>query len=158
MKESTTRRKRRATPAVGDAVRVPADIRNEFARYEHSPGMEGTREPLDGLVVSIREISSGQRIKVAAGDARRYVFDLLHDQTFDPHLSAKANSQGVTAGRVHESPVYGKVQAALREQSRRGTTAAYDTLSQPPLSSILDGWRLVRVCAADVDVTEPPED
>jgi len=151
-------RGRRATPAVGDEVRVPADARNEFARYEHSPGREGTREPIDGIIVTIREISSGRRVKVAAGDPDRYVFELLDDRTFDPRVSSKANSQGVTARRIQDGPAFGQVQQALREHPGATQRASGDDmLRQPPFSAILDGWRLVRVCAAHVEVKEPPQ-
>jgi len=158
MKEATARRTRRPTPAIGDEVRVPVDVRNEFAGYEHSPGLEGAREPVDGLVVAIREISSGARVKVAAGDARRYVFDLLHDQTFDPRVSSKTNSQGVLAGRVQEGPTYAQVQEVLRGPAAKTRNfTARDLLGQPPFSNILDGWRLVRIRAARVEVKEPGE-
>jgi hypothetical protein len=158
MKEATARRTRRPTPAIGDEVRVPVEVRNEFVGYEHSSGLEGTREPVGGLVVSIRDISSGERVKVAAGEARRYVLDLLHHQTFDPRVSSKTNSQGVTAGRVQEGSTYAQVQKALRGQAARAASStAADLLGQPPFSNILDGWRLVRVCAASVEVTEPGE-
>jgi hypothetical protein len=148
-------RRRGTTPAVGDEVRVPAETRNEFVGYEHAPSAEGAREPLDGLVVSIREISSGQLLKVAAGDARHYVFDLVRNDTFDPRVSSKRNSQGVIAGRFHDSAVFRELQQALRQHAgKTAATAAVDMLAQPPFSDMLDGWRLVRVHAARVEVKE----
>jgi hypothetical protein len=154
-RESRSGRTRRPTPAVGDEVRLAADVRNEHARYEHFSVSERTREPVDGLVVAIREISSGQRVKVAAGDARRYVFDILHDQTFDPSFSSKGNSQGASVGRVQDSQTFSRMQRALRERSGKSEQSADEMLLNPPLSTLLDGWRLVRVCAARVDVKEP---
>ena len=148
-------RTRRPTPAVGDEVRLAADVRNEYSRYEHAPGNERTREPVDGLVVAIREISSGQRVKVAAGDARRYVFDVMHNQTFDPRFSSKGNAQDASAGRVQDSQAFTRVQSALRERSGKSEQSADELLLNPPLSALLDGWRLVRVCAGRVEVKEP---
>lgn len=146
----------RVTPAIGDEVRVPAEVRNEHTNYEHAPGAEGAREPIDGLVVSIREISSGHHVKVAAGEPRNYVFDLLHLQTFDPRFASKANSQGVTVGRIEDGSTYGEVQAALRHRTVQSKeTNAESLLREPPLADLLDGWRLVRVCAAEVQVKEP---
>lgn len=147
--------RRRTTPAIGDEVRVPAETRNEFVRYEHAPGTEGGREPIDGVIASIREISSGQLLKVAAGDARRYVFDLVRNDTFDPRVSSKRNSQGVIAGRVRDSAIFRELQQALRQHAGKApTTAAIDMLAQPPFSDLLDGWRLIRVHAARVEVKE----
>ena len=155
MAQRASKSGKRVTPAVGDEVRVPADVRNEFVGYEHSRGLEGTREPVDGIIISIREIASGQRVKVAAGDPRGYVFDLLDDRTFDPRVSSKSNTQGVTGGRVYDSPAFGQIQRALREHADRTVAAGADALlGQEPLSAILDGWRLVRVCAARVEVKE----
>jgi len=146
----------RPTPAIGDEVRVPAEVRNEHANYEHAPDAEGAREPIDGLVISIREISSGHHVKVAAGESRNYVFDLLQSQTFDPRFASKSNSQGVTAGRIEEGSAYLEVQAALRRRTVQAReTNAENLLHEPPLAGLLDGWRLVRVCAAEVHVKEP---
>jgi hypothetical protein len=143
----------RVTPAIGDEVRVSAEVRNEHVAYAHAAGTEGGREPIDGLVVSIREISSGRRVKVAAGDARNYVFDLLDTQTFDPRFSSKINSQGVAAGHIEAGATYGQVQAALRQRSVEAKEVGAEALlRQEPFSALLDGWRLVRVCAAEVRV------
>ncbi len=147
---------RRRTPAVGDEARVPADVRNEFGRYGQAPGSEAARQPIDGIVIAIREVSSGRPVKVAAGDPRRYVFDLLHDQTFDPRVSSKTNSQGAMAGRLRDSPAFQRVQQALRQLAHHAAvTRGMEALAAPPLRDLLDGWRLIRVCAAQVDVTEP---
>jgi hypothetical protein len=153
-RESRSGRSRRPTPAVGDEVRLAADVRNEYAYYERASGGERTREPVDGVVVAIREISSGQRVKVAAGDARRYVFDIIQNQTFDPRFSSKANAQGATPGHVQGSEAFRRVQTALRERSGKSEESADELLLNPPLSAMLDGWRIVRVCAARVDVKE----
>ena len=151
-------RGRRPTPAIGDGVRVATDARNEFLRYEHSPGTEGARRPIDGMVVAIREISSGQPVIVAAGDARRYVFDLLDDQSFDPRVSSKRNSQGVSAGRVRDAEAYHQVKQALRQLAGRAAPASgYSALAGPPLSELLDGWRVIRVRTPQVDVMETEE-
>lgn len=148
----------RATPAVGDHVRVPAKARNEFARYGCLPSAGGAREPVDGLIVSIREISSGKPVKVAAGDPRRYVFELLHMQTFDPRVSSQGNSQGAAAGRIRDSLTFAQVQQALRERARRSAPiGVHDMLSQPPFSDLLDGWRLMRFCCAQVNVLASAE-
>jgi len=154
----STARRPRTTPVVGDEVRVPAEVHNEFARYGCLPSAQGAREPVDGLIVSIREISSGEPVKVAAGDPRRYVFDLLHSQTFDPRVSSKSNSQGVVAGRIQDSPAFAQVQRTLRERARKNPPIrAYDMLSQPPFSDLLDGWRLMRFCSAHVNVLASAE-
>ncbi|HUT73399.1 MAG TPA: hypothetical protein VM221_01015 [Armatimonadota bacterium] len=154
--QRSTRGRKRLTPAIGDEVRVPADTRNQFSRYEHFAATEWARQPIDGLVVSIREISSGQPVKVAAGPARRYVFDLLHDRTFDLRVSSKGNSQGATAGRPQRAQAFALVQRALRQLAGRSAPASGgDALAGPPLQELLDGWRLVRVCADDVEVREP---
>jgi len=150
---------RAVSPAVGDEVRVPADARNEHARYGHPPAREGARDPLDGIVAAIRDIATGERVKVAAGDPRRYVFDLLHNQTFDPRVSSKVNSEGATAGRVHEGPAYRQVQRALRERAGQAAAlSAEDLLSQAPFSTLLDGWRLVRICTGRLEVKETAEE
>lgn len=155
-----SRSARAPTPAVGDEVRVPADARNEHARYGHPPAREGARDPLDGIIAAILEIATGERVKVAAGDPRRYVFDLLHNHTFDPRVSSKLNSEGATAGRVQDSPAYRQVQRALRERAGAAVSrlSAEDQLGQQPFSSLLDGWRLVRVCTSRLEVKETAEE
>jgi hypothetical protein len=84
------------------------------------------------------------------------VFDLLHDRTFDLRVSSKGNSQGATAGRPQRAQAFALVQRALRELAGRTAPASgRDALAGPPLQELLDGWRLVRVCADDVEVREP---
>ena len=146
------------TPAVGDSARVPADTRNEFHGYERAPRAEASRQPIDGIIAAIREISSGQPVKVAAGDARRYVFDLLHDRTFDPRVSSKSNSAGAAPDRLEESEMFVRVQGLLRQMAGRAAPASgCDALGKPPLHGVLDGWRLIRVWAAHVQVRAPRE-
>lgn len=151
-------KRRDVTPAVGDQVRVPTDVRNDFRPYEHSPGTPGARQPLDGTLIAIREISSGRPVKVAAGDPRGYVFDILDDRTFDPRVAAKANSQGAISGQVRTSAAFHRVQQAIRQ--RTGRTAPVNgagALAESPLHGLLDGWRVVRVCTAQIEVTEPED-
>jgi len=142
---------------LGDEVRVPTDTRNDFRRYAHSAGTMSPRQPIDGIIVAIRDIASGRPVRAAAGDARRYVFDLLHEQTFDPRTSSKTNSQGAAPGHVQDADAFVRLQQALHHLAGRDAPpSGLTALSAPAVRSRLDGWRIIRVCASNVEVKQAP--
>jgi len=142
--------------AIGDHVRLPAGVENECINYRQETRAEVRVNPTQGIVLSIRDIKSGQLVAVAAGDTSQYLFELLQDRTFLPGFSSDHNAgKGVT--RVGENPAWARLRGALRQKTGRGELANQATTltHQPPVASVLDGWRMVKVRARALESLEP---
>jgi len=144
--------------AVGDAVRLPADTSNQMARYD--PGFLGAArgaEAIEGIVCSIRQISSGKLVPVTQGKLQGYVLEVLHSHTFAPQFSSTRNTGGPRGPeRVSDSPSWKRLRVLLREMAseRQFVSAAPGGLAREPFASLLDGWRVIKVRAEVIELVE----
>ena len=140
--------------SVGDHIRLPASAFNEVLRYgpQRGPGRRAS-EGVQGIVFSIREIATGKLVGLAAGDLRRYVFAIVDDQCFDRAFASESNCEGSKGpDRVTDNSIWQHLANELRQRAERrelldqggGGTAE-------PLRAILDGWRIVKLRAAELE-------
>jgi len=164
LKKSVRRRARRivrrrpawlATVSVGDAVRIPAEVPNLIGRYEPKATQEGRgREGIEGIVCSIRDIATGKLVAKTSRDLSAYVLELLHSQTFRLHYASDRNTGGPRGPEdVRENPVWQRLRGALREMAagKQLLTVSGEGMFEGPLRSLLDGWRVVKVKARQVE-------
>ncbi len=146
------------TVTVGDAVRLAADTRNQVARYEprFSGPTRGT-ETIEGIVCSIRQISSGKLVAATQGNLEGYVLEVLHSRTFAGQYSSAKNTGGPRGReRVTDTPSWQRLRGLLREMAsqRQFISAAPGGLAREPFSSLLDGWRVIKVRAELIELAE----
>lgn len=146
--------------AIGDHVRLKYRAANQ-----HSSAMitdvqvAPAREPVDGLVLSIRDINSGRLVKLATGNFDQYVIEVLYDRTFNPKFSSLSNAPRTTE-RPSVARAFRQMRAALRAMADKGelfTTSSETILTDSPLSKMLDGWKVIKVWSRDMDSLEKPE-
>jgi hypothetical protein len=131
--------------AVGDHVRLASHLANQHPSYHTSPAFLGlAHEPVDGLVLSIRDVKTGKLIAVTSGALDGHVIELVYDATFNPKVASPRNSpKGVE--RPTSSPVWQNLRKALRKEAGDGrlfSTAGKENL---PFARMLDGWKVVKV-------------
>jgi hypothetical protein len=143
--------------AVGDAVKLPADARNLIGRYDPSVahGARGA-ETIEGIVCSIRAIRTGRLVAKTRGSLAGFVLEIIHSATFRRDASAKSAAGARGNGRLTESPVWRRLRELLRESAgtKQLLSAASGGLSGDPYSSLLDGWRVVKVKAELVEAID----
>ncbi len=143
--------------APGEVVRLPLREHNRFAGYDprHLQGEEASGWPIEGIILSLREISSGQLVPLASGDPGRYVLEVLHSRSFDPSFASVQNA-GRAAAPGQTSPIWAKVRALLSSLAaeRKLVSLADGSLASSSLASLLDGWRIIKVRADEVEVPE----
>ena len=141
-------RRKAVTISVGDEVTCAGA--NRLRRYRPLSDAGGTpaRESVSGIVCSIRDIRTGETVKVATGDMDQYVFEVLDTETFAPGVSSPANSDTPAARQ--------RVQALLERlrQGKQMPTMAAATLPQGALDP-LDGWRIVKLHGAEISPAGP---
>jgi hypothetical protein len=157
-------RKRRAPKAaprvlaLGEEVRLSLSIHNQFAGYDPRRFREeGPSRPIEGIILSIREIATGQLLPLASGDYSKYVIEVLHNRSFDPSFASKQNAERMSAGeRPQASPLWEKVRAALRQMAkeRQLVSLADGSFSSSPLAGMLDGWRVIKMRANEIEAAE----
>jgi hypothetical protein len=158
----TTRRKKVSSALKmlnpGDAVRLSLRIHNQYAGYD--PRLlreEGASRQIEGIVLSIREIATGKLVPLATGNFNQYVLEIIHNRSFDPTFASLQNAGKVVPGeRNRISPLWQKVQLGLRQMAkeRKLISLADGSFSASPINALLDGCRIVKVRADEV---EPPE-
>jgi len=142
--------------APGEAIRLPLRAHNQFPGYD--PRLlreEGPSRPIEGIVLSIREIASGQLVPLASGNLSQYVLEVLHNRSFDASFSSSHNAGRATAGEPPQaSAVWERVRALLREMAaeRKLVSISDGSISSSPLGTLLDGWRVVKVRADQIEV------
>jgi len=142
--------------AIGDHVRLPPEAENEYQHYRLQSRQEGRINPVQGIVLAIREIKTGEPVPVAAGDPGQYVFELLHDRTFQTGFSSDHNV-GKGVPRLADNPVWVRLRSALRQKVGRGELGSQATgfMQVPPLATLLDGWRMIKVHTRAIERLEP---
>jgi hypothetical protein len=142
------------TVAVGDAVRVPADVHNLIGRYDPKAAEERRGELIEGIVSSIRQIATGKLVPKTSGDLSGYVLEVVHNQTFRLHYGSERNAGGPRGpDDVRENPVWRKLRDTLRglAASKKLVSVSGSGMSDESLRSLLDGWRVVKVKAQHVE-------
>ena len=154
----TVRKRTTTAVAVGDVVRLPANARNQLSRYEpRLARVARGADAVEGIVCSIRDISTGRLTAKTRGDLDRYVLDVLHHRTFTAHFSSDRNTGGPKGSdQLRDNPSWVRLRALLREAAAEGhfLSAASGELSRDLFSSLLDGWRVVKVRAELIDIVE----
>jgi len=144
-----------ASVAIGDAVRIPAEERNLIGRYDPRAAQDGrSGEGIEGVVCSVREIKTGKLVAKTTGNLSDYVLEVMHSQTFRLHYGSDRNTGGPRGPEdFRDNPVWQRLRAALREMaaSKRLVSTSGGGLSEEPLRSLLDGWRVVKVKAEHVE-------
>lgn len=157
-KAKSTRRPKAQPIAVGDAVRLPPEERNQILRYD--PQVGGSRRGaggIAGIVCVIRQIATGKPVRQTKGPLAGFVVEILHSRTFEFEFSAPGNTGGAKApGAVGESPAWTRVREALRGMKTQSELVgnASSLLGREPFGSLLNGWRVVKVRADLVDILE----
>ena len=146
------------TVQVGDAVRFPAEARNQIGRYDpHTARAARGAEGIEGIVCSIRDIGTGKLVGKSRGDLSGFVLEVLHHQTFQLHYASDRNTGGPRGPEnVKENPTWLRVREVLREMSANNQLVSVATggLSEEPVRPLLDGWRIVKVKAEYVESAE----
>ena len=142
--------------SVGDAVRMPTEASNTFVHYDPRTEISGRGAgAIEGLVWSVRDVSSGKLVAKTSGPLSRYVLEVLHDRTFHPQFSGNINSGGPKGPVLaNENPKWNRIRTLLREMAKGGNlvSQASGGLNVEPFLSLLDGWRVVKLHADLVEM------
>jgi len=149
------KRKRLTAVAVGDVVRLPAEARNQIARYDPNLA-QGTRgaEAIEGIVCAIRRIATGKLVPKTRGALEGHVLEILHSQTFRVYLSSDRNTGGPRGPeRLTDNPIWLQLREQLKAMADKKelVSAAPAGLWEQQFSALLDGWRIVKVKAEEVE-------
>jgi len=70
--------------AIGDHIRLKTRAANQHGTYNiEAEQVAYSREPADGLILSIRDINSGRLIAKTTSAAGNYVIEMVFDNTFN---------------------------------------------------------------------------
>ena len=137
------------TVAVGDVVRFSGGFRNQMTRYDANVSGDGRgAEAVEGIVCSIRSISTGKLVGKTRGGMSGYVLEIVHHQTFKLHYGSDRNTGGPRGPEdVRNNPTWARLRQLLTEMAakKQYISAAAGGLAEEPLASLLDGWRVVKV-------------
>lgn len=144
--------------AVGDHARLISRDRNQHGSYKVTAAEIATsREPVDGMVLSIRDVQTGQLVARAEGNLDRYVVEVVYVNTFNPRFASTRN-----APRGVENPMttgaWKRLRATLRKAA--GEEKLFSTATAQaggPLAEVLDGWRVAKLWANEIESLEQPE-
>jgi len=154
----------KATPrvlAVGDYIRLKMRDSNLHQAYRASAGETVTvHESVDGIILAIRSVSTGQLVARTKGALDHFVIEVVHNRTFNPRYASLRN-----AARGVEDPIanpgWKKLRAVVRKSAEEGklySTASPELLTASPLASLLDGWKVIKVWSRDIESLEKPEE
>ncbi|MHB9024440.1 MAG: hypothetical protein ACYC7E_09725 [Armatimonadota bacterium] len=141
---------------VGDHVRLKTVDANMHKSYmDANMPTAPLHAPLDGLILSIRDIRTGKLQKQTKGDLRHFVVELLVDTTFNVRYASQANAPRGSE-RPNVTPGWRRVRAALRDTAEKGELFASspESISGSPLAGMLDGWKVVKVWSNQLDNQE----
>ena len=146
---------------IGDHVRLQSRAVNRHQSSQLAESESATvLEPVEGLVLSIRDIGSGQLVKQTDGTLENYVIEMVYDHTFNIRYASLRNApRGSTESPVNMAS-WKRLRAALRAGAERGqfySTATPTLLTDSPLMSLLDGWKVVKVRSNGFERLEKPE-
>lgn len=148
------------TFAVGDHVRLKHSLANEHQSYQiANKQIAFMRESIDGLILSIRDISTGKLMSSTTGELTDYVIELLYDNTFSAKFASLKNAPR-TAERPTAAPAWRRMQAILRDMAAKGellSTSSPDFLQNSPLTKMLDGWKVIKVRSHEISTLEKPQ-
>ncbi len=146
--------------SVGDHVRLISRERNRYPMpTQYTPGQAPSHEPLDGLVLAIREIATGQLVSQTTGALDACVVELLFDGTFNTKYASLKNAPR-TADRPNSTAAWKRIRALLRDAAAKGqlwSTASAELFTASPMAKLLDGWKVVKVIAAHLEPLETAE-
>jgi hypothetical protein len=150
--------KRPDAVAVGDEVRLPVEMANQFRHYDARQELLGrTGDAIEGLVCSIREILTGKRVAKTHGPLEKYVLEIVHNRTFSAQYGSRQNNRdrsGRPAADLAACEARLRLADLLRQAASNGEVAgqASDLLTKDPFAALLDGWRVVKLRANLVEV------
>jgi len=147
-------RKTLKTVAIGDVVRFGGDARNQMSRYDAGASSDSRgAEAIEGIVCSIRNIATGKAVGKTRGDISGFVLEIVHHQTFKVHYASDRNTGGPRGPEnVRNNPIWARLREVLTSMAakKQYVSSAAGSLSEEPLASLLDGWRVVKVKAEGV--------
>jgi len=154
----------KATPqvlAVGDYIRLKMRDLNLHQAYRAIAGETATvHESVDGIILSIRSVSTGQLVVNTDGTLDQFVIELIHNRTFNPRYASLRNvARGVEDPIT--TPGWKKLRAILRKSAEEGklfSTASPELLTNSPLASLLDGWKVIKLWSQNIESLEKPEE
>jgi|WetSurMetagenome_2_1015567.scaffolds.fasta_scaffold410476_2 hypothetical protein len=144
--------------APGDAVRLSLRVHNRFSGYDPRQKREdSTSRQIEGIILAIREIATGKLAALASGDFSQYVLEVIHNRSFDPSFASTQNAGKVIPGeRGRISPLWQKVQQAIKQMAKEHKLVSISGggFSGSPISGLLDGFRVVKVRADEIEALE----
>ena len=142
------------TVAVGDVVRFSGGVHNQISRYDATLSRDGRgAEAVEGVVCSIRSISTGKLVGNTRGEVSGYVLEIVHHQTFRLHYGSDRNTGGPRGPEdVRNNPTWTRLRELLTGMAAKKNyvSTASGGLDEEPMLSLLDGWRVVKVKAEHV--------
>lgn len=149
-------RKRPVSISVGDEIRVPVEVAKQLRPSEPQRSLtDRSSEGIEGLVCSIREISTGKFVAKTHGALEGFMLEVLNDRTFHPQFSSARNTGGPRGPvEVHRNPTWVRMRDALQKMADRQelTSLTGGGAAIEPFASLLDGWRVVKLRASVAEV------
>ena len=146
--------------SVGDHVRLKSFMVNQHGSYQvDSSQFASRREPVNGLVLSIRDVKTGQLVASTKGKLEGFVFELLFDNTFSPRFASLRNAPR-SADRATATPNWRRMRALLRELAEKGqyvSTSMPDFNTESSVAKLLDGWKIVKIHSDEIVNLEKSE-
>ena len=145
--------------AVGEHVRLKTFLANLHQTYQvNDSQLAFRREAVNGLVMSIRDIKTGHLVAATDGKTQGYVFELLFDNTFSSRYASIRNAPR-NVERATATPAWQRIRETLRELATKEELVSTSTpgfMIDSPFSKLLDGWKVVKVRADELESLETP--
>jgi hypothetical protein len=143
--------------AIGDQVRLTMRAANMHQSYKViDQAVAPDREPVDGIIFAIRDISKGTLVASTEGDFDNYVIEILFDRTFNPRYADYSNAPK-TVDRPSSAPRYIGVKKALKDAAEKGvfySTSNQELWADSPLVKHLKGWKIIKVRSNEIETME----
>lgn len=141
---------------VGDHVRLLSRSANKHKSYEITENpVVPVREPVDGLILSIREIATGKLMASTTGDLEGFVIEILSERTFNSRFSSLINAPRGSE-QPSATPRWRRLREVLREAAAQGQLFSA-AMPGNPLAKYLDGWKVIKVRSNEIETQELPE-
>ena len=145
---------------IGDRVRLKSRMANQHQSFKELSAEVATfREPMEGMVLSIRNVKTGQLLAQATGNLEDYVIEIIYDHTFNAKFASLRN-----APRGSDSPTstpgWKRLHAALRAATDKGqlfSTALLTATADSTLLALMDGWKVIKVWSNEIETLQRPE-
>jgi len=146
--------------AIGDRVRLKSRMANQHQSFkEMSVEVASFREPMEGMVLSIRNVKTGQLVAQATGNLEQYVIEVIYDHTFNAKFSSLRN-----APRGSDAPIstagWKRLHAALISATEKGqlfSTATLTETADNTMLAMMDGWKVIKVWSNEIENLKRPE-